>query len=390
MSRALAGRAAADTETPEATVARWSRCSEIQLVGGQRVDTGLLYIGSRLAIQSGGRNDNCLIDPNLPVAKDLPNFEGSGLTFWPDYAAMLPRDRLAFLRWHSQGRHGNGVHPAYALLFFFGLERRLILERAFDDAMPILSAVEHLAREFSECDSVKKVVANFSDAAELLLKGDVTFNAHPRRWAGGPVPLGVLIAIGRLVAERKPIPADLLLGWVISDLSRTFPLPPPAQMSNFAEHFREHLARIRPEGAMFDHPYNVPRLSYTYRSASNTFAVCLDDCLPDVPNIALMRKMRMEAHALVREAAERFGGRTQQRTSIGPLRAGLERFQPPAPIEPASSDTSPSGKEALIEWARTKFDSGALISVRAALKRFRGLPPKRLDPAEIVRLADTL
>ena len=68
------------------------------------------------------------IDLSLEIG--IPAYEAPGsLGYYPTYAKISPNQRANYLRWLSSGRVDPLSDIGYAFLFFYGLERRLLLER---------------------------------------------------------------------------------------------------------------------------------------------------------------------------------------------------------------------------------------------------------------------
>lgn len=89
---------------------------------------GLLYVGSPLVADSGDRVEPALIDPSLPVDHRAAERSVPALDYWPSYSTISPAARSHYLRWLSGGRAEPSVPIGYVFLYFYGLERRLIVD----------------------------------------------------------------------------------------------------------------------------------------------------------------------------------------------------------------------------------------------------------------------
>lgn len=364
--------------------AQWVRAGQSVSVGGIRIDEGLLYVGERLATQDGQRDETFLVHPSLLVARHAPDFEGTKIGFWPDYAQMAPNERLAFLRWIAEGRKNPAIHPAYVLLHLYGLERRLILDRALDEAREILIEVQRIAARYVQHDSVRKALRGLAEAASVILTGALPAPILLGENVVAQISPTVIHAIGKLVAAGRPIDPDLIFAWVMSDPTRSFGMP--ERVAVMREGFRRHVEMSRPNGIFFDLS-GTPPLGYIYHAQSGSFAVVLDDFLESVPDITRNAAARMEAHALVRDALERHHRFNSRRPTVSPSPA----IANPSPTAPAVVAV-PHGKHVLQKWAQEHINlDGSIdgsISIRVALKRWRGQSPKMLVRSEIERLAD--
>jgi hypothetical protein len=97
------------------------------VIQGYIIPDALLYVGDRLGSPAGYENDHCLVRPSLPI-----QFEGSdeigSMPSSPHYTHISPLCRGVYLRWLSEGRSRSMTDIGYALLFVYGLERRLFVD----------------------------------------------------------------------------------------------------------------------------------------------------------------------------------------------------------------------------------------------------------------------
>ena len=98
-------------------------------VKGYQIPGGLVYL------QPGAANEfePSAIGLNLNVATPAVGLE-SALPYWPAYATISPAQRGTYLQWLAQGRRDNipaAREFGYLFLFFYGLERRVLLENDY-------------------------------------------------------------------------------------------------------------------------------------------------------------------------------------------------------------------------------------------------------------------
>jgi hypothetical protein len=371
--------------------ARWVGRNASVEIGGIVLNHPHLYVGPRLGDPI---SENCVVDPACEVAVSNPDFSGQGLGFWPSYGKMSPRARRAYLLWNADRRQEADVHPAFVLLFFFGLEARLLLDPHPHDAAATWSEVERLAYTHRTRTFFRKVVCSLMDAFELVQVGKIS---RPNFAAplGAHSPLAVKLTIGQIVKNHEPVPADALLHWAHVTPSRSFELPAADRLREFSGFFAEFLSRTRPNGLLVRDTGALP-LKYTYRAASGAFSICLDEKLKQVPDIDTLPQVRLEFEMQLRTACETFARRYRRST----WSASASEQLPTAslPVERAASTASAPkvtepqtfGRESVQDLALTHARSGEVMSMRAALKRFRGQTPKQLLASEIARLADVL
>lgn len=363
---------------------QWIPRGESIQVAGHSIEGGLFYVTGDLAAE------NWLVNASLDASASDPDFEGEFIDFWPVYSQMPEQCRTAYLTWLAEGRTRSNIHPAYILLFLYGLERRLILEKSQADAHAILAEIAHLSTSYRRHRSVRKVVRQIAEAASLVLFGVLPHPDLSLLTGGDIIPISVKYALGSLASIGAPIPPNLLLAWVVNDNSRNFALPDPEKFPAFSGYFFEHASRFRPLGVVLD-ANGAPRLSYTYRAACGAFEINFDRQINNVPDITHLQAARIEAHSLVRDALERFSRRPKHTDKCAaPLNgpAASPEFATPAGADGAiNTQSAQHGPTVVQQWAREQLRTSPDISLRAALKRLRGMLPKRLVRSEIERLA---
>jgi uncharacterized tellurite resistance protein B-like protein len=382
----LTARVSTPADLPQMPAqARWFGRDTSVEIGGIRIDHPHFYVGPR---ESHLLSEAFIIDPACEVAARDPDFSGQGLGFWPSYARMSPRARRAYLLWNAEGRQQADVHPAFVLLFFFGLEVRLLIDPSVSDAASVWAEVDRLAHTHRNHTSFRKVVCNLMDAFELAHVGKIS---RPNFAAplGAHSPLAVKLTIGQIVKNHEPVPADALLHWAYATPARSFELPAAHRLREFSGFFAEFLSRIRPNGLLVRDTGALP-LKYTYRAASGAFSFCLDDKLKQVPDIDTVPQVRLEFEMLLRSACETFARRYRRSSWIANAPEQTPTASPPFQSAPTITEPQTFGRESVQALALAHARNGDVMSMRAALKRFRGQTPNQLLPSEIVRLADVL
>ena len=69
-----------------------------------------------------------LIDPGLSVDTRAPDYAGTKMGYWPSYSSIPADCRAAYLHWLLDGRYAPGAYIGYVFLYFYGLERRLLVD----------------------------------------------------------------------------------------------------------------------------------------------------------------------------------------------------------------------------------------------------------------------
>lgn len=148
--------------------ARWLKTYETVEIQGQQIAGGLFYLGHSLPRLDGPSNDNCLVDPNLAVSRTRADTSGHDMPYWPSYSTITPWSRKSYLDWLGGTRADPASYVGYAFLNFYGLERRLFLDRECDDADAVLAEVTRLLRVFAWSKSFRHYGGAFLQAYERL------------------------------------------------------------------------------------------------------------------------------------------------------------------------------------------------------------------------------
>ena len=164
---------------------------------------GLVYVGQGLLTQSGA-TEPALIDPSLPLDRRNPDWAGDDLFYWPTYDGLSPRSRTAYLTWLADGRRHPGVPLGYVFLFFYGLERRVLIDVLGGDPaaqaeLPVIEQeVRRLLSLYGGSNSLDRYAGDFLDVLQLAQNGPAQtpppYGAEDR-WH---VPLGLRLGLARL------------------------------------------------------------------------------------------------------------------------------------------------------------------------------------------------
>lgn len=284
-------------------------------VVGYDLPGGMIYVGRTLEAPGGWSEEPALIDPKLAVDRNHPDRQGEHLTYWPTYRGLPPASRSAYLEWLAEGRQDPAAPIGYVFLFYYGIERRLLVDRERSSRAPaesvvLLSEVERLASiygsnaSFARCSSSLLAFCRLRDG-DASLELPEPFPEPPEYLVesrGSELPLELRYRLGQLLAAGRPLPAEWALAWFVASPGaslRTAARRCPEMFRRlFVHRYRESYGKgltVRP---------NRTRLKVTYWPASPTLrgdhSVTLD--LPDVGRLeAPLRKIGELADAVTDE-----------------------------------------------------------------------------------------
>ncbi|RAH95938.1 hypothetical protein DLJ53_33610 [Acuticoccus sediminis] len=264
--------------------AEWIGFGEFVSIHGYSIP-GMVYVGSILRAQYYGGTKNCLIDPGLPISAGSSDKAGNSMPYWPSYSEIEPAARRTYLEWHAQRRRDPDIGIGYVFLYFYGLERRLLVDKALVEGPVITAEVERLLGIYGTNGSFHGYAHRFLAAANIAMgrTGSVP-ELSPDMRGGYEMSYPVRLHLGRQLAEKRPLAAEDALLWILSLPDTRLRTPATRCFEEFRELWQVRFAERHPKGLKVNPPKT--KLKFEYRAASNTFSVELPVEGGTVPDIA--------------------------------------------------------------------------------------------------------
>lgn len=269
--------------------ARWVAPGEVVAVGGIQIAGGLIYVGGQLPSPGGWRNDQALIDPSLQVARTAARpGDDNRLQYQPDYAAITPTGRRAYLDWLAGGRADPDAMPGLVLLFFYGLERRLFHDGHVEEAPILIREVERLLSLYRAHDSFRSQAEAFLVSAALLTGAPPpAAEVAPQADWRSELPLLTRLHLGAVLAKGQGLGAEDALLWVLGLPDTRLRTPGQRCFAELRQTFVARFADRHPKGLAVRTPKR--RLSVSYRAASGVFETRLPGPHENLPDITAVR-----------------------------------------------------------------------------------------------------
>jgi uncharacterized tellurite resistance protein B-like protein len=286
--------------------------------------------------------------------------------YWPSYSDIAPNCRAAYLQWLADGRHATDAYIGYVFLYFYGLERRLLVDA--ERSMAARAERPTLVAEVQRLMSIYGTNGSFRSYAQSLLAAVMPADTERRYLSPPPTrreswepPFELRLGLGQLAADGKPIPLIWALAWLHLHPEAWLRKPATRCPDEFDEIFAR-LYRHRYGDGVLVTPGSA-MLRYTYRPASAAIAgrrLSVGDRVPDVADLDLplnhLRELAREAcNAL--DAYSRYLGRHPDAAGTAPalalLPAGIER-----PVDAAT--------HALLTWAQDSLGASERVEVPAS------------------------
>ncbi|MBD9513647.1 TerB N-terminal domain-containing protein [Pseudomonas sp. PDM22] len=284
---------------------RWLPAGEAIEIAGEKIPGGMLYLGSTKG-QWYGTTEPSMIDTHLPVARRIVDIAERLTSYWPRYDSISPEARRAYLQWLSSGRKAPHANIGYVFIFFYGLERRALLDAKTDPVaaaeIPVIIAeAERLLAIYHDNNSFQGYVRRFLD---FVTPGGV----QERRYLENPpkadrssydMPMELRVGLGQLARDKQPLPAEWALAWVLSDYNIGLRTPATRCPAEFAKLFKTRYEEVYRAGIVL--PQNKTRLKVEYRPASATLSPQTVPGTEDLPDVSAVSGPRKKLQALTDE-----------------------------------------------------------------------------------------
>lgn len=354
----------------------------------------MLYVGKGLrAVNGMGSSmlEPALINPELRVGSS-PNHEGKGMGYWPSYSGITPECRAAYLDWLKGGRQDPSAYIGYVFLFFYGLERRALVdlpggkgERA--EWNLIGREVDRLLAVYGDNNSFRGYATAFRGALAML-QGASGGEVHLEEGfldTGRP-SLATLYAVSRCVREGTPLPPQLALSWALG--ARETPLRTPATRCprEFRELFHVRYAKTFGNGLIV--PPRKAVFKATYHPASASFGGAVSLPMGELPQPSTQPLRRLQD--LIEECTQELDAYSRWLGRNAEKGAGLAA----AALLPPELAMSLPGEEiqALRRWLDEKLGKEEYAPVEGGdlLRHLASATPGKLNKNEAVLLTQSL
>ncbi|HEV7506820.1 MAG TPA: TerB N-terminal domain-containing protein [Thermoanaerobaculia bacterium] len=338
-------------------------------VAGRQVG-GMIYVGSGLRPVSSYRGDvePALLPPHHKVSWTQPDHDGRLMHYWPSYSSIDPASRAAYLLWLSSGRKDPAAYIGYVFLFFYGFERRVLIDAQTSDQAKaeisgLLSEVERLLEIYGGNRSFHGYASSFLAIARLLHHPiDPATLLPPKIRNTWEIPLTLKIALGAFAAEGKSVPVEWAYAWAAC--SPEIRLRTAAQRcpEEFEELFKIRYAEAFP-GEGFKIRPNKTFIKAEYRPASPSFSGSVSLTLNTLPDVAGLTGPLRKLQEIVDRAVQDLDvySRWVGRTGDGLSPAALSLLPP----ELARGRQSEEGKQ-FVTWIEERLAGGDVTVVEAA------------------------
>jgi tellurite resistance protein len=344
----------------------------------------MIYVGKSLVRKNGYGVENCLIDPSLKIA-GTADTQGLHLSYWPSYTELAPSSRRAYLEWLAGPRSDPSTPIGYVFLYFYGLERKLMLDEPGDERPALVAEVRRLLSIYTENHSFNRYSSALLAAEGLHSgSGDLKLDLQGR---GFEVPISLLIALGVRAREKRVIDPDLLLAFAGAHPETKVRTPSRRAPEEHRALFQDAINEAFPNGVVLTNWGKLPKLKATYRAASGTFEVDLLPPKHGLPDVTAMGEPMSMVRRIFEECSDQLDSYSRElgrSPGLVPTLAAVARL--PSKLRLVASEKLPESP--LTRLAAIASEGEHIKSVELAI--LMGVSPVNSEKSSIREMARLL
>lgn len=283
--------------------ARWIGKDETITVSGHVLRGGMVYFAEKA--DRTFNHEPSLIGGRLPVQATDVDLTENITGYWPSYSGISPAARRGYLQWLSDGRSALNVDIGYVFIFFYGLERRAVVDSITNDVAR--SELPTIVTEVGRLRALYGENASFRNYASNLLNHIQLMDVEPKMYLKTPpcfepsnfeMPMALRLTLGQMALDKHPLNAEWALAWAQSDPNISRRIPVSRCVNQFNQLFVGQYSTRYPNGLVLNQ--NKTMLKISYRSASSRLSVP-DMTLGDIPDVSATSATRNKLQAIIDE-----------------------------------------------------------------------------------------
>ena len=370
---------------------RWVTHDETIRIDKFEITRGFFYFGGRLNSLNGYGTESSLVDPALKINANSPDYAGEQMDYWPSYEHLSPGSRAAYVEWLASNRSNPETYIGYVFLYFYGIERRLLVDDKNgaippDERKALMLELERLKSIYGHNRSFNGYVTGFlSHLWVVNHQNDKEQPGHDLLVAKKNFTSVFKFLLANAVQNGEPFNEELALAWVKSHPDYSLRTPARRCENEFNLLFKLRYKSRFGDGLKIKPNKTRLRLDYYTASASlrgDNQSVELD--LPDVSLLKTPVKKLMdltESCTRELEPLSRFIGRPgNSRDSLGAfclLPNDLTGLAPDPRLERIKA------------WMNSRISGyDRLVSVESIFEHLGEKPPLKINKKEAEMLSD--
>jgi len=266
---------------------RWVPPGNSVTVHGFEIHDGMVYVGA-----GGTSPDASQIDPALPIRiVKGQGYETRQTHYWPAYGDITPEARGAYLTWLAAGKKAPTADIGYVFLYFYGLERRVLLEPQSAESLaesPLIEAeIRRLLGIYGDNGSFRGYASSLLEFLEARALVEAPRPESPpafeRSWQ---IPFELRVGLAKFVADGQPIPGPWAYAWWQAHPEARLRTPAERCPDDFRRLFIDRYHQVHGAGLVIKP--NKTRLTALHRPASPSFNGRVFEAKFDVPDVTVI------------------------------------------------------------------------------------------------------
>lgn len=371
------------------TPGRWVAPEESIKVDGYSIDGGNFYFGGRLSATNGFGTEASLIDETLKVERANCRESDSSLGYWPKYNGLSPKCRGAYLDWLSSKREDPNAPIGYVFLYFYGLERRVIVDSlrpgqvGDEEFNGIAQEIRRLLGVYGKNPAFRNYAFRLLEWMKLLRPKQISISSDEVSLHN----LRLLFSIhaGKLVAAGQPIPVQMAYVWL--NFTDFVPRTPARRCrSEFKKLFSKLYSEQHADGLKIKP--NKTFVQPSYRPASGSLShTTLDET--GVPDPTALKSVANKLIKIAEQASEKLDSYSRYLGKEGNSRDDIEAvlLLPEEIADSSSSDLISS----FSDWAEKVIaENRGLVSFQELWSQLSDTPTEKVNKKEVEVLQGVL
>ncbi|ROR99940.1 tellurite resistance protein TerB [Sinobacterium caligoides] len=366
---------------------KWVQPGEAIKVGSESISGGYFYTGGSLKSLDGYDTEASLIDPTLKLNNSSPDYGGDDMGYWPTYGQISPQSRAAYIEWLASDRKDPEAYIGYVFLYFYGLERRILVDAAAGDVSDseidaLINELQRLRTIYGDNRSFNGYATGLLSHAWALYKPD----QHPDKsilLAKRGFTSVFKLQLAKTVDRGEPVTSELALVWIKSHPEFSLRTPARRCEQEFDELFAMRYKKKFGDGLVIAPNKTKVQLEYYPASSSLRGSHGTKVDLPDASRLkAPVKKLMVlaEVCTVELEAYSRFIGKPENSRESLAAAAYL-------PTDLAASSSN-SQFDQLKSWIASKIDSeSGLVTTEELLSQLGEEAPLKINKKEAIMLA---
>ena len=250
--------------------AKWIQPGQIVKVKNYKINGGYFYYGGQLKSTDNYGTEASLIDPTLQINTRSPDYRGNHMGYWPRYCDINPQSRAAYIKWLASDRADPDSYIGYVFLYFYGIERRLLVDGHHipsTERAALVHEVWRLKRIYGGSHSFNRYATGFLAHVWVLYSSeeqpDKSLLTGTREFTSVFKYL-----LGKAVADGAPVSGGLALAWVRCHPEYSLRTPARRCATEFNLLFKLHYKEKYGQGIIIKP--NKTKLRLVYYPASAT------------------------------------------------------------------------------------------------------------------------